>query len=230
MKKLSVLIMTVLAVVLFSSCKDQSGIYVEQLYTNAQKDKAIRACLYASADTAVKHLCVPDGFYNYLNSFYRIDYEPLEFTLFDTLEAHGYGNLADTLILRTNRMAENCGSQVSAALHSAIDSLDIVDYDRLVDGDYDAITHYFEIYMYRYLQSAFQSPVSIRMPIYRVTDTWNAMMQEYIKYTPVPLNFDIQGYIVDRMLDDILTEMSIEEVLIRTDSTHRSADMKLLGK
>jgi hypothetical protein len=216
--------------VTLSNCKDDSGVYAEQLYTNSQKDNAIRACLDACADTAVAHLCSPDGFYNYNDQFYRIDYASLQGSLFDTLTRHGYGNLIDSLILRTNRLAESCGSQISTALHAAIDSLPITDYDALVKGDDDAITSHFELHEYRYLKSAFQSPVSVRMSIYRVSDIWNEMLQRYVQYTPVPLNFDIQNYIVEDMLESILSEMSIEEELVRTDSTHRNDAMKLLGE
>ena len=230
MKKLTVTIIAIFAALTFFSCKDESGTYVEQLYTNAQKENAIRACMDACADTAVKHLCVPDGFYSYANETYRIDYAPLESSLFDTLTNHGYGNLIDSLILRTNRLAESCGSQVGTALHTAVDSIPITDHDALVKGEYDAITRYFELYEYRYLKGAFKSPVSVRMSIFRVSDVWNEMVQRYMQYTPVPLNFDIQDYIVEEMLESILSEMAEEEFLVRTDSTHRTDAMKLLGE
>ena len=230
MKKLIIIVISAVMAVTLSNCKDNSGTYVEQLYTNAQKDNAIRACLDACADTAVAHLCSPDGFYTYDDEAYRIGYAPLQGSLFDTLTRYGYGNLIDTLILRTNRLAESCGSQVGTALHSAIDSMSIIDYDALVKGDEDAITRYFELYEYRHLKSSFLSPVSVRMSIFRVSDIWNEMIQQYVQYNPVPLNFDIQNYIVEDMLESILSEMSLEEGLIRTDSTHRSDAMRLLGE
>lgn len=230
MKKLNIIIgMTLLAATTLFSCKDESGMFVEQLYTNTQKEAAIKACLTASADTAVSHLCVANGFYNYLDAGYRINYSPLQNSLFDTLNKHGYGYLIDTLILRTNRLAESCGSQVSSALHAAIDSLTFIDYDGLIYGDDDAITRHFELYEYRYLKSAFQSPVSIRFPLYHVSDVWSEMNQQYYQYTTTPLNFDIQNYIVEKMLEDILMEMTLEEEFIRTDSTHQTDAMKLLG-
>lgn len=230
MKKLTIALIAIFAAVTFFSCKDDTGVYVEQMYTNAQKENAIRGCLDACADTAVKHLCVPDGFYNYHNMDYRIDFAPLQASLFDTLANHGYDYLADTLILRTNRLAENCGSQVSTALHAAIDSLEITDYDALVEGGYTAITRYFELLEYRYLQSAFQTPVTIRMSIFGVNEVWNEMMQKYAQYTPASLNFDVPNYIVEQMLDAVLEEMAIEEEFIRTDSTHRDDATQLLGE
>lgn len=230
MKRLTVTLIALFAAVTFFSCKDESGTYVGQLYTNAQKENAIRACMNACADTAVKRLFVPDGFYTHYDEAYRIDYAPLQGSLFDTLSNHGYGNLIDSLILRTNRLAESCGSQVASALHTAADSIPITDYDALVNGEYNAITHYFELYEYRFLKGAFKSPVSVRMSIFRVNEVWNEMVQRYMQYSPAPLNFDPQDYIVEEMLESILWEMAEEEFFIRTDSTHRNDAMKLLGE
>jgi len=219
-----------MAVVIMFSCKDESGTYVEQLYTNAEKDAAIRECLRTSADSAVKHLCVPDGFYNYNDAAYRIDFDLLQSSLFDTLENHGYGYLSDTLILRANRLAESCGGQILPTLKTAIDSLIITDYDALVYGSSDAITRYFTLLGYSFLKTSFQTPVNIRLNLYGVNEVWNEMIQRYTQYTPTPLNFDLPNYIVEEMLDDILVEMSVEEGLIRTDSTHRTENTELLGE
>ena len=229
MKKLSITLLAIFAAVTFFSCKDESGAYVEQLYTDAQKENAILACLDACVDTALAHLCVEDGFYSYNDETYRIDYAPLQNSLFDTLQNHGYGDLIDTLILRTNRLAESCGSPINSALHAAIDSLNISDYDALVKGGDDAITRYFELYEYRYLKAAFKSPVSVRVPVFHVSDIWNEMVQRYMQYTSTPLNFDLQEYIVEEMLESILSEMAVEEALVRSDSTHRTDAMELLG-
>ena len=89
---------------------------------------------------------------------------------------------------------------------------------------------YFELNKYRYLKSAFQSPVSVRMSLFNVTPVWNEMLQKYAQYTSAPLNFDIQNYIVETMLGDILDEMRVEEEFIRSDSTHGSSATELLWK
>ncbi len=232
MKKLSIiLVMTVMTAVALFSCKDESGEFVEQLYTNAQKETAIKECLKSSADSAINHLCTPGGFSNYNNGAYRIDYRPLQNSMFDSLSHYGWGALAaDSLIRLTNRMAEDCGAQIRPAFVSAIDSLEIVDYNALINGDEGAITHYFEIYKYNELKSAIRTPVAVRMDVYGVTDLWNSMWQLYVSHCPVPVNFDIQNYVVEKMLDGLLQEMRLEEGYIRADSTHRSESMELLGK
>jgi hypothetical protein len=230
MKKLKLVCLAVLAAVTLFSCKDETGDFVEQLYTNSQKSAAIKACLKTSADSALNHLCDNNGFYEYLEGEYRINYASLQNSLFDTLNNHGYSYLVDSLILSTNRLAASCKSQISPSITTAIDSLVIVDYDALIDGNATAITDYFKIYQYPSLKSAFQSPVSIRLNLYGVSPVWNEMVLIYMLYNPTPLNFDLQNYIIEKMLDGILEEMRVEEALIRTDSTHRSEKTKMLGE
>lgn len=229
MKKLNIILGVVLfAAMIMVSCDDKSGEYAEQLYTDAQKSTAIKACLKVSADSALNHLCDNNGFYDYSDGQYRIEFVPVQSSLFDTLNNHGYGYLIDTLIWNANYLAASCKAQLASAITTAIDSLEIVDYDALIYGGGTAITEYFELYKYRYLKSAFQSPVSIRMSLYNVTPVWNEMLQKYMQYTTTPLNFDIQNYIVEKILDDILQEMSVEEELIRTDIDHVAAATELL--
>jgi len=229
MKKLKIVCLAVFAAVMLFSCNDETGDYVEQLYTNNQKEAAIKACLKVSADTASAHLFVPDGFYAYNDSIYRIDFEPLQNTLFNVLENNEYGFLVDSLVLYVNRMAESCGSQVTPSLKAAVDSMKILDYDALIHGEDDAFTRYYEMYEYKYLKSAIQTAVSVRMDLYNINGTWAMMMNKYIQFTNTPLNFDIQSYIAETMLSDILEEMSIEEYNIRTDVSHRTEDMDALG-
>ena len=230
MKKLNFIFgIIIFAAVILFSCEDDSGLYVEQLYTNSQKEKAIKACLTVSSDSALNHLCAVGGFSSYRDGIYSIDYAPLNNSLFDTLSRHGYGYLCDSLVTFSNRLAENCKAQLAPCFTSAIDTLIITDYDALIKGDLDAITNYFELLEYRYLTSAFQTPVSIRMSLFGVSQTWNEMLQRYAQYSTVPISFDVQNYMVDKMLDGLLQEMRIEERLIRTDTSHRNEDMEAFG-
>ena len=231
MKKLNLIFgLAIFSVVLLTSCNDETGQFVEQLHTNVQKTTAIKACLKVSADSALNHLCDNNGFYDYQDGEYRIDFAPLQSSLFDTLANHGYGYLADTLIWNTNLLAASCKAQLASPLKEAIDSLTIVDYDALIHGEGTPITDYFELYKYRYLKSAFQQPVSIRMDLFNVTPVWNEMVQKYVQYTSIPLNFDIQNYIVEKVLNDVLEEMRVEEVFVRSDSNHRDESTVLFGK
>ncbi|MCR4681032.1 MAG: DUF4197 domain-containing protein [Bacteroidales bacterium] len=228
MKKFQILCFAILSMALFSSCNDDSGTYVSQLFTDSQKSLAIKTCLEASTDTAVNHLCVSNGFSGYNNGVYRIDYSGVQ-NVFDTLAAHDYGYLNDSLILFTNRMAEGCGVVVKTAFKDAIGNLVVHDLDELINGDDHAITDYFVQMKSHDLREAMRTPVGIRMDIYKVTETWNDMAGKYYTITNKPLTYDVQGYVIDKMLNGLFEEMRNEEYLIRTDSTHRNSADSLLG-
>ncbi len=223
MKKIKILIFVVLAAFFACSCEDNSGAYVEQLYTNDQKANVFTACLTSSLDSAFAHLCVHDGFYQYNNAAYRIDFSNLPASVFDTLNHYQLGYLADSLILCTNRMAESCNASVLGDMfEEAIKNMTYYEPDSLLYGGSTSITDYFVQFKATELKNAMQSPVSIRMNLFRVNEFWNQIMNSYYNYSSTPVNVDLQGYIIDKMLDGIFEEMRIEEYNIRMDSTHQS--------
>ncbi len=228
MKKIQILCLAVLCAMFFSSCKDDSGTYAEHLFTNSEKSAAIKACLNSSLDTAVAHLCTSGGFSDYKEGFYKLDFSANR-AMMDTLAAHGFGNLSDSLILHANRMAENCNSVVKTAFGDAIDNLVVYDYDALIKGGDYAITDYFAEMKGNTVKEAMRSQVQIRMNVFGVSDTWNEMVNQYYQITNQPVTYDVQGYVLEKMLNGILEEMRCEEYLIRNDEFHRVSADSLLG-
>ena len=231
MKKIKFIAFLCVIVVFAHSCKDESGEYVRQLYTDAQKEKAFTTCLTAASDSAINHLCVPDGFSQYGNGVYSIDFASLQGSVFQTLIDHDCGSLADSLVLLSNRVAENCNTAVITPIFKeAIGSLVFYNHDALIDGDSTAITDYFVRFKNEDMKAALQSPVSIRMNLFGVNSCWNQIAARYYQYTSTPVSFDVQNYIIQKMLDGLYEEMRIEEVNVRTDSTHRVKEDSLLGR
>ena len=224
MNKLKLYLLLFIAALFACSCEDNSGEFVNQLFTNAEKNAAIKSCLNASADSAVNHLFVYDGFYQ--NRNYLIDFAPLSY-IFDTLSKHQQGNLADSLILRTNRMAEGCGVIASTSLDSAIKQLNIKDFDELIKGESGIITDYLKAQKSNFIKSSMQSQVGIRMQLLNVNSTWKEIVNTYRQYDDNPINVDIQGYIIDKMMNNIFEEMRLEEYNVRTDTTHQNEDSRL---
>ncbi len=229
MNKIKFVCLALISVLLMASCEDNTGNYVDQLYTNSQKRKAVITCLQSSLDTATKHLCVLHGFSNYANGIYRIDFENLN-PVFDTLNNMQMGYLKDTLINRVHLLAEGSGTAVRSAFNESINSLEIDNLDALIQGDESAITDYFEREKSRELKAALQSPVSIRMGIFHVNEAWEDVVSAYYERTHKPITVDVQSYIIDKMMSGLLEEMRLEEYNIRTDSTHRGDDDALLGR
>ena len=222
MKKIKILLSALIVAWTMTSCVDNSGQYVGQLYTTAQKNAAVKDCLVQCSDSALNHLFTDNGFYNYNNGAYRIDYSTLAAALMDTLSQHGFGYLNDSLIKATNHLATNCRSSMSDALIAAINSMEYWDYDGLIGGNDDAITQYFKKFKNDDLKAALQTPVSIRMNVFNVNNIWNEMVAQYYSICGTPVGADVQGYIINKMLDGVYSEMMEEEYLIRTDTTHQN--------
>jgi len=229
MKKVKFLLLTVVVAAFMAACNDESGEFVRQIFTDSQKKSAITKCLNVSLDSALNRLCTVNGFYTYDDNAYRIDYTNICPSVLDTLQYHGYAGLTDSLVLFTNRMAESCKVQLDSAFTKAINSLVIYDYDGLIYGDKDAITNYLEYNKYREIKSYLQTPVSIRMNVFGVNDKWNEVMARYQQYSSKPVNIDLQGYIIDEMMDGILSEMRVQEKKIRKDSLYRSKVDSVMG-
>lgn len=211
------------------SCKDTTGNYVGQIYTDAQKEYAIKSCLSASCDTAMRHLFENESFYNYNDGTYRITFPSTLKNVEDTLLKYNESQLLDSLIVTTNRMATSCGTQISPYFKKAIDTLYIIDADYLLKGDDNAITNYFILNEKDYLKSALNSPVSIRMNLLGVNNMWEEIANKYYQYSNSPISLNYQDYVIEKMLYGIFEEMKKEEYLIRTDSTHRTKDMEIFG-
>lgn len=229
MKKIKLLLLALVAVGFIASCNDESGEYVGYIFTNGQKKAAVTKCLNVSLDSALNRLCTLDGFYTYDDNTYRIDYNGLCPAVFQTLQENGYSAMTDSLVLLTNRLAESCKIQLDSAFTNAIKSLEIVDYDALIYGDKTAITDYLEFNKYREIKSYLQTPVSIRMGVFGVNNVWNEVLSQYQHYNSQPVNVDLQGYIIDEMVDGIFNEMRVQEKLIRRDSVYRAKVDSLMG-
>ncbi len=227
MKKFQILCLAVLCVTLMSACKDETGTYAEHLYTNSEKDAAVKACLNTSLDTAIAHLCHSGGFSEYKDGLYKLDYT-FNQALIDTLAAHGYSSISDSLILFTNRVAESCGTVAKTAFVDAINGLVVYDYDALIKGESAVITNYFAEMKSNAVKEAMRSQVAIRMGLFNVNNAWNEAVSNYYAITGQPVSYDVQGYVLDKMVNGILEEMRCEEYLIRTDPAHRDSTMRAL--
>ncbi len=229
MKKTEILLLAVLATALVSSCEDKSGTFAEQCYTNTEKNKTIYNCLDTCLDVAVNNLCKLNGYSQYDEGVYKIDFAPISHVL-DTLSEHQQGWLADSLVFYSNRMAESSGTVVRDAFSNAINKLVVYNPDELLDGNTALITAYFKQMKYKDIESAFAAPISVRISVFEVGYWLDEVMRQYYSITNKPVSFDLQAYLTERMMDGIFEEMSKEEILTRTDTLHRFTGSDLLNR
>ena len=224
MKKLYLFCLILLPLMMVS-CKDDSGEFIEQYYTNAELTSALRTCLTTAKDTALNRLCVTDGLNG--SETYRIvlpdnaDFRALTAAL-DSLNK---SYLTDTLVNRLNRAGEQSGNALSASFNSTISSLTFPDPSSLVySTTYDAATAYFKVQCGNAMQSSATSILSEKMQSTGASATWNEIQTAYHTANNAFFNYDITSYTATNLLNAIYTEMAKEEKLIRTDATHATAD------
>lgn len=223
MKKLLFLYLILLPLMMVS-CKDDSGEFIGQYYTDAQLTTALRTCLTAAKDTALNKLCVPDGFNG--SETYRVTLpENADFrTLADILTAQEKGYLTDTLTARINRACELSGNALSAAFNSSISSLTFPDPSLLVySSSSDAATSYFCTNCGAAMLASAASILSEQMQSTGASRTWTEMQSAYHDATSTFLNYDLTGFAATSLLNAVYAEMAQEEGLIRTDSYHARA-------
>ena len=223
MKKLYLLCLILLPLMMVS-CKDDSGEFIEQYYTDAELTSALRTCLTTAKDTALNHLCIPNGLNE--NNTYRITLpDNTDFrTLAEVLANQNKSELTDSLVSQLNRAGEQSGNALSATFNSAISSLTFPDPSSLVHTTtYDAATAYFQIQCGSSLQNSANSILSEQMQNTGASATWTEIQTAYYTATSAFFNYDITSYAATNLLTAIYTEMAKEEKLIRTDTTHATA-------
>ena len=224
MKKLYLFCLILLPLMMVS-CKDDSGDFIEQYYTDAELTSALRTCLTSAKDTALNHLCVTDGLNG--SETYRITL-PDNATfraLAEVLDSLDKSYLTDSLISQLNRAGEQSGNALSASFNSAISTLTFTDPSSLVHTTtYDAATEYFKTNCGASMQNSATTILSEQMQDTGANATWNEIQSAYHTATASFFNYDITSHATTSLLTAIYTEMAKEEKLIRTDTTHAAAD------
>lgn len=219
------LLLLVLPVLFFSACDDESGLYVEQLYTETEMITALKQCITACGDTANAHLSIPDsaglGFYNYKNGLYRINLPSSASFIVDTLLNHGYEDLTNSFILQLNNAASNCGNGIKSFISNSLNTIDFIDPWTLLKKDSTSIVSHFETYYYVPFVNSTTSLINAQFSSSEVGSAWNELLTEYANYNSHPVTFDLNTYVAQSIVNSIIEEMKLEEILIRTDSTHR---------
>ena len=224
MKKLKLLLF--LIPLFFSiSCEDNSGDYVNQLYTDNEMVTAIHQCVTACIDTANAHLSVPDsvgvGFYNYQDGKYRISLPQNMQYVIDTLVQHGESELVDNFIRKINVAASSCGGGIRNFVTNSLSNMDFISPLALLEKDSTAIVTYFYTMNYVGFNSAISTHISAQSTYNEAVSLWNEMCEKYLQYTEQNINFELKTGVVGQISAGIFEEMKLEEILIRTDSTHR---------
>ena len=236
MRKLHFFLLGLLALT-FVSCKDTSGDYATDLLTISQMEEAFDYCLTLSTAYAVDNLCPENemdyamnhGFYEYENQRYRITLPASAQAISDTLTAHGQAALIDSLVLHINRAAEASGNDITSAFLSALNSLEYVNHQGLLNTtSTDALSRYFKTQCGSQIHQSLQTPIQMKLNEKGVQSEWDDILNQYYLYNPQAVSIDFYGHIVDKIIDGVFAEMGKMEGLIRQDESYQVSDILIL--
>lgn len=218
MKRIFVVVVALLSTLCWS-CKDESGDFIEQLYTDADLSSAARSCLTVAKDTAVAHLCDTGLIQSSIPYHIALPDDAQFRAIHDTLGDNAA--LLTTLENQINAACEQMGNEVTSTFNTAISSLTFSDPSSLVYGSSDALTSYFQTCCESSLQSSLASTLASKMQASGATTTWNQIVTIYNNSGAGPLSYDLNAFVMKNFTPSIFTEMAKEEALIRSDKSHR---------
>jgi len=222
MKKRIYLILLFIPAIFFS-CKDNSGEFVEQLFTNDQIASALKQCITVASDSTLNTLCVVDttkheyGYTHYADSTYRITLPASAKQVVDTLNVYGYKNQIDTLILRINRAAELCGNKIKIQFwDTLVKSITFPNPNLILHGGDNAITNFVKETKQSELNTLLETSILVeQFNTLQVIQRWNMLQKKYSEITGDYPSIDILVPSVRQMSSGFFKKMSSVEEAVR---------------
>ena len=233
MKQRIYLILLSIAVIFFS-CRDNSGDFEEQIFTNDQINLALRDCIKVTSDTTIQVLCMVDtpyGYYYYDAESYRIEPPAAAKPIIDTLTAHDFTDVIDSLIFNINKGAEQCGNAITQFWEPIVKDFIFPNPKQTLHGGNTAITDYVKATQQTDLINLMKNyTLKEKLTDLEVFTTWNMLLEEYYKITGVFLNIDLLDSSAQQMVDGFFKEMALWEEKVRKDSKLRGDEKEWLFK
>ncbi|MDR0207286.1 MAG: DUF4197 domain-containing protein [Bacteroidales bacterium] len=234
-KRIYLLLLSVVAI--FPSCRDNSGDFVEQLFTDAQISIALRDCLYLASDSTLRTLCVLDehvpefGYYLFDILNYRIELPADAKQIIDTLGEYGFVEILDTLIFDINQAAELCGTKLNKELESAIKLLQFPDPKLILHGGKNAATIFFkEKHKEEFISLLVTTVLLEQFNELHIFARWNELQENYFQITGKYSSIDILTPAAQQMLAGYFKLMTLVEEAIRNNPKLRGKSDSLLNK
>jgi len=237
MKKHIYLILLSLAIIFFS-CRDDSGKFETQLFTNTQISSALSECIRVTSDSTLNALCIVDtlhetqGYYYYDSKAYRIEFPAVAKYVIDTLTAHGFGEALDSLNYNINRAAEQCGNKIKAMfLDPLVKNIVFPNPNLILNGGNNAITNYvIEVKQNDFLTLLKTSILLEQFNTCNISLSWNMLQEEYYKITDKYCSIDIFSSTAQQIVDGFFKKMKLQEEAVRKNPELRGNEKGWLFK
>lgn len=174
---------------------------------------------------ATEALAKPDGFYK--NAAYKILMPPEVQKVEATLRKIGLGKLADDFILSMNRAAEDAVSTAGPIFIQAIKEMTIQDGIKILRGRENEATEYLKSKTSEQIRAKFSPIIQASLEKTKTLDYWDKIAKAYnaVPFGQKTVDPDLVGYVTQKGLDGIFSEVAAEKKAIRTNPAARTTEI-----
>jgi hypothetical protein len=185
----------------------------------------LKEALQKGAQTGTQKLSTPGGFLE--NAALKIIMPPEAQKIEATLRRLGFNQLVDDMIVSMNRAAEDACKTAVPIFTTAIKEMTITDGINILRGSDTSATAYLRSKTNTALTQSFSPIIKTSLDKVNATKHWEKIIYTY---NSVPLigkkmNPDLVGYVTDKSLSGIYTEIASQEKDIRANPAARTTDL-----
>jgi hypothetical protein len=183
----------------------------------------LKEALQKGAQTGTQKLSSPGGFLE--NAALKIIMPPEAQKIESTLRRLGFNQLMDDMIVSMNRAAEDACKTAVPIFTTAIKEMTITDGINILRGSDTSATSYLRSKTNTALAQSFSPIIKTSLDKVNATQYWEKIITTY---NSVPLigkkmNPDLVGYVTDKSLSGIYTEIASQEKDIRANPAARTS-------
>jgi len=185
----------------------------------------LKEALQKGAQTGTQKLSSPGGFLE--NAALKIIMPPEAQKIESTLRRLGFNQLVDDMIVTMNRAAEDACKTAIPIFTSAIKEMTITDGINILRGSDTSATAYLRTKTNIALTQSFSPIIKTSLDKVNATKNWEKIITTYnsIPLIGKKMNPDLVGYVTDKSLSGIYTEIATQEKDIRANPAARTTDL-----
>ena len=197
--------------------KDGAGLSNDEIIAG------LKEALSNGATKGTDLLSKENGFFK--NELLKIVLPPEAQKIEKTLRSVGLGKQVDDAILTMNRGAEDACKQAAPIFVNAIKQMSVTDAMAILKGADTSATSFLRGKTNAALAEAFRPVINASLEKVGATKYWSTMVNSYNKFSLQKINPDLTGYVTDRALQGVFTQIASEEKNIRKDPLARTSDL-----
>jgi len=183
----------------------------------------LKEALQKGAQTGTAKLSSPGGFLE--NAALKIIMPPEAQKIESTLRKLGFNQLMDDMIVSMNRAAEDACKTAVPIFTTAIKEMTITDGINILRGSDTSATSYLRTKTNAALAQSFSPIIKTSLDKVNATKYWETIITTYNKIPLIgkKMNPDLVGYVTDKSLSGIYTEIATQEKDIRANPAARTS-------